>query len=393
MKEDGYTYEVGGTWVHRNQAHVWAEIVRYGFDGRLEDSQEFHEHSRTPTIVRDGELQEIPYIDQAAIRGFEKFFDIDGKGGSSVFDLHREPGWLNNEDFAKWDAMSCQDRLNQVKEKLSPEEEEGIENTILLMNKGPMSRASFADVLRWPALSGGNFFAFGQHYSRWKLADGQTALALAMFNDALASGNLSYRFSAVVSDVDCHNGASTVTANDGQVYKAASVAIAVPLNCVADIQFSPALDLDKADAIAKGHTNYAYKVCVEAKGKSWRNWTGYASPHKGLPFLIGDGITPAGNSYLISTPGDYIDPEANPDKLLEAVRYMHPELELLRVVSSRRSASSHLRDHTVLVQLLTLCYSLVWHELSQSPALQRWMGRSQSWIRLKVPSELTGISW
>ncbi|CAG8937905.1 unnamed protein product [Penicillium salamii] len=331
VKQDGYIYEAGGTWVHRNQAHVWGEIVRYGFDGHLKDSQEYYEGSRTPTMIRDGKLHEIPFTDQSSTRGFEKFCNIDGQLGLSVFDIHLEPGWLQNEDFVKWDAMSCQDRLDQIQDDLTAEETEGLTNILLSMNKGPLSRASFAEALRWPALSGGSLYAFGQHSARWKLANGQTALSLAMFEDARASGNLSYSFSTVVSSVETQGSITTVMTSAGQPFKASSVVVAVPLNCLSDIHFSPALDPVKAEAIAKGHTNHAYKICVEAKGKQWRNWMGNAAPHKGLPFLNGDGITPAGNSYLISTPGDYIDAQTDPEKLLEAIQYMHPDLEPVRI--------------------------------------------------------------
>jgi protoporphyrinogen oxidase len=64
VKKDGYVYEVGGTWVHRNQAQVWTEIKRYGFANRLKDSQDFYEGSRTPTINRNGKLHQVPWTDQ-----------------------------------------------------------------------------------------------------------------------------------------------------------------------------------------------------------------------------------------------------------------------------------------------------------------------------------------
>lgn len=35
---DGYPFEMGGTWVHWGQAHVWREIVRYNLTKGLENS-------------------------------------------------------------------------------------------------------------------------------------------------------------------------------------------------------------------------------------------------------------------------------------------------------------------------------------------------------------------
>ncbi|CAH0004390.1 unnamed protein product [Clonostachys byssicola] len=331
VKADGYVYEAGGTWVHRNQALVWSEIVRYGFENRLKDSQEFYEGSRCPTAIRNDAVHEVPWTDQTSATGFAKFCNIDGQMGNSVFGLHQPADWLRHEDFIKWDSMSCQDRLDQIKEDLSAEEIEGIIHLLLALSKGPLTRPSYGEVLRWVALSGGNLASMGEHTARWKLADGQTALALAMFDDALKTGNLAYSFSSNVSSVTTEGHITTVTTTAGQSFKTSSVVVAAPLNCLADIQFSPALDQTKAEAIAQGHTNHAYKVCVEAKGKQWRNWMGNAYPHKGVPFLNGDGINPSGNSYLISTPGNYIDPQNEMDKLLEGLQYLHPELEVLRI--------------------------------------------------------------
>ena len=38
---DGYPYEMGGTWVHWGQPHVWREISRYRMRDQLESSYDF----------------------------------------------------------------------------------------------------------------------------------------------------------------------------------------------------------------------------------------------------------------------------------------------------------------------------------------------------------------
>ena len=37
---DGYPYEMGGTWMHWAQPHVWTELSRYGLVDQLEDCHE-----------------------------------------------------------------------------------------------------------------------------------------------------------------------------------------------------------------------------------------------------------------------------------------------------------------------------------------------------------------
>lgn len=38
---DGYPFEMGGTWVHWHQPHVWREIQRYGLSTAIESSLDF----------------------------------------------------------------------------------------------------------------------------------------------------------------------------------------------------------------------------------------------------------------------------------------------------------------------------------------------------------------
>ncbi|KAI8265341.1 hypothetical protein K4K58_011376 [Colletotrichum sp. SAR11_239] len=223
---------------------------------------------------------------KAVITGYEKFTNIDGQCGNSVYALNTSQ-WLDNEEFAKWDRMSCQDRLDHIQHTLTPEEHEAILGTLFSMTKGPMTRPSFGEVLRC--------------------------------------------FKTPVSRISTEANTITVTANSGISFVAQHVIVAVPLNCLKDITFDPTLPSLKAEASLQGHSNHAYKVCVEVAGKQWRNWQGHAFPDKGIPFLIGDGITPQGNSYLIATPGDYINPQQDPEKLLEALQHLHPDLEIRRI--------------------------------------------------------------
>ena len=68
--EHGKPWELGGTWVHWCQPHVWPELVRYGFDQNLVDSGEFFHTSLAPTTVMNGERQERSLQDPVSRRSF-----------------------------------------------------------------------------------------------------------------------------------------------------------------------------------------------------------------------------------------------------------------------------------------------------------------------------------
>lgn len=63
--KDGYPWEMGGTWIHERMKHVWAEVVRYGLKGKLEDSLDFSEVEGVglgyPSLVIDGIARDLSY--------------------------------------------------------------------------------------------------------------------------------------------------------------------------------------------------------------------------------------------------------------------------------------------------------------------------------------------
>ncbi|EEU34791.1 uncharacterized protein NECHADRAFT_82413 [Fusarium vanettenii 77-13-4] len=122
----------------------------------------------------------------------------------------------------------------------------------------------------------------------------------SIFDNARTSGNLSYKFCSAAAAVKTADEQTTVTTRDGQTFKARHVVVAVPLNCLKDIAFESGLDPVKAEAIGRGQSNDAYKVCVEASEKEWRNWSGHAFPDKGISVLIGD-ASPHPETHILST--------------------------------------------------------------------------------------------
>ena len=65
---DGYPWEMGGTWIHWAQPHVYTEISRYGLVDEIEDSTDY---SKVPgggkmsaTLVLNGKMQTVSFEEQ-----------------------------------------------------------------------------------------------------------------------------------------------------------------------------------------------------------------------------------------------------------------------------------------------------------------------------------------
>lgn len=90
-----------------------------------------------------------------------------------------------------------------------------------------------------------------------------------------------------------------VKSKDGATFRGRYLICTLPLNVLKDVEFRPALPKEKLQASSLGHNNLAVKAHAEVKGRDYRSWsaTGSSTPMAGV---FGDGLTPAGNSHLVS---------------------------------------------------------------------------------------------
>jgi monoamine oxidase len=63
---DSYPYELGGTWVHWNQPHVYAEISRYDMADELLVSQDFSQGCNYFTLVTD-QSRNMPHEEEVIL--------------------------------------------------------------------------------------------------------------------------------------------------------------------------------------------------------------------------------------------------------------------------------------------------------------------------------------
>ncbi|KEF60790.1 uncharacterized protein A1O9_02352 [Exophiala aquamarina CBS 119918] len=301
---EGYPYEMGGTWMHWGQPHVWTELSRYNLVDQLEDSAEtlpgvdfkisyFFEHGRNDLSAKD-DAQNMNVA-------LTEFCNVDGHLGKTVFPFPHKP-FTEAENYAKWDQVSAAERFDQIKDRLTPDQQSLLLSVIVTASGAPADQVACTEILRWWALAGYNSQAYMDYIIKWKLKCGQTGLALCIFRDALVSGNLSYRFSSPVQQIDQARQHVLVTTKDGQRISAQYLVCTVPLNTLNDISFNPPLSHRKALAASRGQVNLCVKAHAEVEGRDHRCWWGLAYSHKSgiMAGAFGDGLTPSGNAHLVS---------------------------------------------------------------------------------------------
>ncbi|KAB2571841.1 Monoamine oxidase N [Lasiodiplodia theobromae] len=254
---NGFTYEMGGTWIHWHMPHIYREVSLYG----LQDD----------------------------------------------FIVTQTPG--GKEDYCTLitgDRRTNISHEEEIAPQLSPTERSMLEAIILQMAGGPLETIGFLDALRWWALGGHTATGLNDIGLTTRLRSGQSALARRIFDHAKSTGRLSYAFSTAIAGVDQERGGGVVevksrgSGSGGAAgWQARQVICTVPLNVLQAVSFSPALSGLKAEAIGIGQANRGNKVHADVAGPDLVSYTAFARPGKGLVCAIADKETPAGDSHVV----------------------------------------------------------------------------------------------
>lgn len=317
---DGDKIELGGTWIHWSQPFVWSEVTRYGLT--LEES--------TGAAAETASWQTAGHLkrgDASAVWGriasaMERFCDVDRQGGRQVMPLAHDP-LARRKLLLHWDALSLQDRLGQM--KFDRETRDLLAPQLAINCHNDLAAGGFADMLRWWALGDYEMGRMFDKLGRYKIAQGTSELAARMLRDSSADVALATPVSAVFRD----GGEYRVTTGQGREIKARSVVMAVPLNVLANIRFSPGLSGAQHDMAAVGHTGRGSKCYIHIRQKVG-NWIGMAPPPNPITLVWTEKQRDDGTLLVcFSPPGrlDITDEEA----VQVALRTLLPQAEVLGV--------------------------------------------------------------
>ncbi|KAJ9645050.1 hypothetical protein H2199_003054 [Coniosporium tulheliwenetii] len=289
---NGYSFEMGGTWVSWEQPH-----------------------------------------DALLVSGLHKFVNVDGAMGRKIIPFPHDT--FHNPEARQHDNLSAQDRLNQIAATLSPNERAALEGFMVLCSGSTMSKMSFLEFLHWWALCGYNYQGCIERLITYKFKGGQSSFAIRFFQEALATGNLSYAFNTPIQAIQDKKNMVEATSKSGRKFQAARLISTIPLNVLNTIAFDPPLDPVRKAAADIGHVNQCIKVHAEVTDKDMRSWTGVTYPRNQLFYAIGDGTTPAGNTHIVAFGGDHFHfhPEENVDTTLQTFQNLAPgKLNIQRLV-------------------------------------------------------------
>ena len=194
--------------------------------------------------------------DEIARRGWDSFVE----GVTEALPLPHAPLHALPE-LARFDRLTIAERLDQL--ELDDEERDVLSAELESLAHAPLDQAGAVSVLRWHALSGYSLALTQETGGRVTIVGGTGALL-----DAIASAApFDVRLGSPVAGIAARDGHVEVSTRDGRGYAARAAVVAVPLNALGAIEFTPELAEDKRRAIALGQASRGIKVMIRAQGE------------------------------------------------------------------------------------------------------------------------------
>ncbi|CAF3086227.1 unnamed protein product [Rotaria sp. Silwood2] len=271
---ENQNFEIGGTWIHWSQPHIWTEITRYGLS--LTESKGATATRMSLLLDNGTKLKEASMTEDwlAMAKVMEKYSDVDGVQGRKIMPLPHTP-FTSNELVQMYDQLSMQDRLNQVLNSLDNNEEiiQMLLSLLSMNMQGDIAQGGFIDHLRWWALGDYDMNRMFEKLGRYKIKEGTSALAQAILNDCQ---NITLVLSTIVESIDRTNENSVIIRiHSAELIIGRTAIVTVPLNALHKIEFFPSLELQKQQAVNIGQCRGGVKFWVKLE-KPVGNWFGFA---------------------------------------------------------------------------------------------------------------------
>lgn len=309
----GRSVEMGGTWVHWLQPHVWAEITRYG----LSISESPRADEQRAWISGDTLHRALPEVFYPMLGAAMARFCQDAR---TVFERPYDP--LYDEDaVATIDGQTVRDRLDTLN---LPRETLDLLNGMWTSDcSAPIAEAGLSVALRWFALAGWDALKMLDAVSRYKLAGGTRSLIETMVQD----GQPDILLSAPVASVDHDDEAVAVTTRGGRHVTARAVIVTVPLNTLHALTFNPALSGVKQAAAAEGQASRGVKVWIRVRGER-PHFSGSAPDDHAITSLHSEYHVPGATLFVGFGPAaDRLD-VGDREAVARAVRVFLPDVEV-----------------------------------------------------------------
>jgi monoamine oxidase len=312
----GHDIELGGTWFHNLQPHVWAELVRYGIElTPSPDAERF-------IVATEEGIHELD--PEAGLELLARGLDHISDGARELMPRPFDPLFAG-QDIADLDGRTVAERLETL--DIDAKGQAIAEAFVATGFQAPADEISLAHALRITALSQWNAETELEAAATFKLVGGTRRLAEAIAADSTARLELNTQVLALASAED----AVTVRTAGGDEYRAAEVIVTAPVNALRGITFQPALSTGKRAMIEAGQTSRGLKVWARVRGPV-QPFISFASPKLSPLHIAQYEYAVEEDSLIVAFGSDnaLLRPDDR-DGVAAAVRHWIPDAEVVDV--------------------------------------------------------------
>ncbi|ERI50776.1 hypothetical protein N878_07885 [Pseudomonas sp. EGD-AK9] len=179
------------------------------------------------------------------------------KEAQSIYPRPFDP-FFAEKTLRQMDGLSAAEYLEKL--SLSQEQKDMMDSWLSGNGHNYPETIAYSEIMRWFALSNFNMPTMFDAIARYKIKSGTRSLLDAM----IADSNSEVRLSTPVIKVKQERDKVAVTTEDG-VITASAVVVAVPMNTLRDIEYTPRLSAAKLDISAQGHAGVGVKGYIRVK--------------------------------------------------------------------------------------------------------------------------------
>ncbi len=310
----GRDLEIGGTWLHWVQPHVWAEITRYGLEVTRGPRPE-RAYWLAGNEVREGTLD-----------GFMELIDPGMRRllADTMRWIPRPDKPASGADLASIDDRTVRDELDELD---LPVEEYNANEAAWVghLNASP-DDAAFASALRWTAATAGSWHLMHEASAVFRLASGTRSLVEAIASDTSADIRTATEARSIEHDA---SGAAVTTAAGDRI-DARRAVVTLPQNILGQVDVSPALSTEKLAASREKTASRGIKVWIRVRGPI-EPFFAYSSASHPLS-VVRTEFVGQDDAVLVSFGADAEKISAHDrDAVQEALRVWRDDLEVLEV--------------------------------------------------------------
>lgn len=244
----GMPVELGGAWVHWHQPHVWAELTRYGL-GITEGVE-----PEQATLVVEDQPRQI------SVEALEALISEAGDriigDARAAFERPYDP---SSWDLSALDALSVSDRIDAASfDAVTWSAADGAYSGV---SSAYCREVGLASLVHWQALAGFNTSL------AWECTDRYAIIGATSLIEAItADGEFDIRLESPVDAVEQTPARVEVRLRDGERLDARAVVVAVPINTLHQINFSPGLSHAKREMASERQASHGFKLWARMSG-------------------------------------------------------------------------------------------------------------------------------